>query len=297
MGGPASITVQVPSARRDVATASLVQVQQTLEALEARYSRYLADSVVSQINARAGREEFTEVDEECRALLALADTLWRDSDGLFDPTVGVLNRVWDFQTGHLVNLPALEALQHQVGWDSVEITQEGVYLTVAGSEMDLGGLVKEYAADTVAQSLKEQGIESALVALAGDVVAVGSQADGRPWRVGISDPINPNESVFSLEMVDMAVCTSGSYARRFEYEGKLVSHLLNPHTGYPVDGPVSVSVIADTALIAGAVATVACLHDHHKAPLWLNRSGLPWLILDAQGHGVGPIHDKLNMPT
>ena len=108
----------------------------------------MADSLVSTINTRAGSGDFTRLDLESETLLEVADQLWRSSGGLFDITSGVLRKPGAFDASHTpVDLSQLESLQDKVGWEQVERTAKGVYLPVKGMEIDLGGLVKEYAAD------------------------------------------------------------------------------------------------------------------------------------------------------
>jgi thiamine biosynthesis lipoprotein len=140
MGGPATLVITPPADRSMTATGLASKVQSHLEALERRYSRYLAGSLVSTINRRAGSGEFTRLDPESETLLEVADQLWRSSGGLFDITSGVLRRAWRFDAANTtVDLSQLESLNKKVGWDKVKRTIEGVYLPITGMEIDLGG--------------------------------------------------------------------------------------------------------------------------------------------------------------
>ena len=118
-----------------------------------------------------------------------------------------------------------------------------------------GGIVKEYAADALAQSAMEQGIHTGLIELGGDIRVFGDAS----WPLGISDPLQPNKPLFQLHLQAGGFATSGNYQRYFMYEGKRYSHILNPKTGWPVVTPAGVSVIADNCLIAGSVSTLALL--------------------------------------
>ena len=176
MGGPATLVITPPADRSMTATGLAGKVQSHLEALERRYSRYLAGSLVSTINRRAGSGEFTRLDPESETLLEVADQLWRSSGGLFDITSGVLRRAWRFDAANTtVDLSQLESLNKKVGWDKVKRTIEGVYLPITGMEIDLGGLAKEYAADCAVRLLRDHGVTSGLIELAGDVATIGSQ--------------------------------------------------------------------------------------------------------------------------
>ncbi len=148
MGGPATVVITPPSGRSAQTAPLLDKLQSLLRTLERRYSRYLADSLISTINTRAGSGDFTRLDLESETLLEVADQLWHSSGGLFDITSGVLRKAWRFDATHIpVDVSQLASLQDKVGWEKVERTAQGIHLPVKGMEIDLGGLVKEYAAD------------------------------------------------------------------------------------------------------------------------------------------------------
>ena len=296
MGGPARVTINSDHDNAGAIEIVIDEVMSRLLDLEARYSRFKPDSLISQINARAGTGVFTPIDLEAQSLINLADQLWRETKGLFDPTVGVLNQLWDFRTGRANTHVQLSPLIEKVGWDRVERDERGIRLPQAGMEIDLGGLVKEFAADAAAAILRDAGCQSALIELAGDIVAIGSGADGKAWQIGIRDPQAPAKSIVSVLLTNAAVCSSGNYARRFIHKGKFVSHLLHPRTGQPIDGPCSVTVIGESALVAGAIATAGCLQEKINAESWLRQSGLPWLVIDKENQCFGPLGYSRSTP-
>jgi len=292
MGGPARITIEHTHTLSPIAKAACHSAEALLSALESRYSRYRNNSLVSTINRRAGSGKRTPLDQEAVALMQFCQALWEQSAGRFDPTSGILRRVWNFRDGTLGDPGQLEKLLGKVGWDKVSLENDSAHLEEPEMEIDLGGVVKEYAADKAAQHLRDQGIEHALVELAGDVVTIGTQQGGEPWRVGISDPNEPANAILTVELVNAALATSGTYQRFIDSNGQRYSHFLNPVTGWPVEGPSSVSVISDTCLTAGAVATVACLTPRAECPEWLERAGAPWLQVDFDGRLSGPLKAK-----
>lgn len=295
MGGPATLVITPPEHRRTAAASLAREVQAQLATLERRYSRYLSDSLVSTINRRAGSGNFTRLDLESEALLEIADQLWQSSGGLFDITSGVLRKAWRFDAAKTpVDLSQLETLQKKVGWDKVERTREGVYLPIKGMEIDLGGLVKEYAADCAVRLLRDQGVTSGLIELAGDVATIGCQPSGVPWRVGIRAP-QGGEPLGGIALSNAAAATSGNYARTLCFEGRTYGHLLNPQTGWPVEGPTSVTVIGENCLSAGAVSTIACLQSPEAAMVWLSEAGLPWLMIDRNAGYSGPLATELEL--
>ncbi len=249
--------------------------------IEHTYSRYRPDSVVARINAAAGLD-FVECDAETSFLLDLADQLYHASDALFDITSGVLRRAWDFRQARLPEPSALAALTALVGWDRVERRAGALRLASAGMEIDFGGFGKEYAADRAALALAAAGASSGYVNLAGDLRVIGPKPDGQPWMIGIRDPRAPGQLAARIAVASGGLATSGDYERYFELDGRRYCHVLDPRSGYPVQGWRSVSVCAPLALTAGACSTIAMLKQAHGLA-FLNDSKLPFLAIDAGG--------------
>ena len=255
--------------------------------IEAKYSRYRADSVTSAINRAAGGLPVA-IDAETAALLAYADRCYRLSDGRFDITSGVLRRVWDFKaaTPRLPDPGALAAARALIGWDRVTWDERSICLPVRGMEIDFGGIGKEYAADRAATLCVEQGIAHGLVNLGGDVRAIGAQVDGTPWRVGIRDPRVEGRAAAVVDVVDAAVATSGDYERYFDLDGHRYCHLLDPHTGMPVTHWRSVSVMAPLCVVAGSCATIAMLLGGKALP-FLEAQAVAYFAIDSAGDTHG----------
>ncbi len=264
--------------------------------IEAKFSRYRDDSVTSAIARAAGGAPLA-VDEETHALLDYAATCHALSDGAFDITSGVLRRAWDFRRRppRLPSAAEIDALRPLIGWQRVARDGRTVRLPVPGMELDFGGIGKEYAADRAAGLLVAHGVRHALVNLGGDLRAIGSQADGRPWRIGIRPP-RPGPgapaAVASVDIADAALATSGDYERFLEVDGVRYSHLLDARTGWPVRHWRSMSVVAPVAVAAGSCATIAMLLCG-GAPAFLRAQGAAWLGIDA----AGTVHGTLDPGT
>ena len=291
MGGPASVAIRHDADCTQAVQGLIKIIEQDTAALETKYSRYRADSLISRINSKAGDGEFVAIDAETLSLINFCAVLHKQSDGLFDPTSGVLREVWDFQLGVAKDLSQLPQLLEKVGWEKVEICDQQLRLSQEGMGLDLGGIVKEYAVDKSMAAIREAGFSNAIVELAGDVMAIGGRNNNEAWQVGICDPANPSEALISIELADAALATSGSYRRYIELDGERFSHFLHPLSGMPISGPRSVSVISDTCITAGAVATVACLKPPADGESWLEASQLPWLSVSETGLLSGPIAD------
>ena len=248
---------------------------------ERKYSRYLPDSVTTAINRDAGREP-TSIDRETAALLQYARACHEQSGGLFDITSGVFRHVWHEGRATLPSRKELDACAAKVGWDEVEHSEHCVYLPLAGMELDFGGIVKEYAADAAAVLARQAGIRRGLVNLGGDICIVGPRAKGRPWPIGITHPLKRDTAIATLPLLEGALATSGGYERFVEIEGRRYSHLIDPQSGWPVDGLLSVSVVADQAVVAGSLASIASLQQAEEGLEWLERCGAPYLAIDSQ---------------
>jgi thiamine biosynthesis lipoprotein len=287
MGGPCRF--RIDHADWVSAQAAIEAAEAEVRRLEQKYSRYLEGSLVSQINERAGSNIDTEIDVETAGLLNYADTLYRESEGLFDLTSGILRRAWDFKAGTVPAESQIEELLPLIGWYLVAWDESTIRLPREGMEIDFGGCVKEYASDSATKALADRGIENALVDLGGDMAALGKQADGRAWEIGIRHPRNKSHAIARVALKGGGLASSGDYERCLQIDGKRFGHILNPHSGWPVQGLVAVSVIAEQCLVAGSTATMAMLKPTEEALQWLDELGLPWLGIDADLNCHGTI--------
>ena len=229
-----------------------------IAAFEAKYSRFLPDSLISRINAAAGHEPVA-IDAETERLFAMCDQMHFVTRGVFDPTALPLLQLWNWKASPPV-IPTAEAIaktRELIGWRKVQRSLGKVFLPLPGMGLDLGGMGKEYAVDCVAQTLASAGVTGALVDFGADVRVVGQPADGRPaWHLGLDDPRQPGRCWCGLGVREGAVATSGDYLRRFECNGRRYGHIIDLRTGQPVDnGCLAVSVLAPNCTLAGMLTT------------------------------------------
>jgi len=227
--------------------------------IERKFSRFRERSIVSEINRNAGRTPVA-VDAETAALVDAALEMARLTEGRFDPTVGVMRRVWDFRQARVPDDRQIAELLPLVNHRAVAVRNDTVFLREHGMELDLGGVGKEYAVDRVADLLTAEGVRSALVNFSGDVRTVHGRGDGRPWSIGVADPRARDRCRFAVRVPGAAgIATSGDYERYFFLDGVRYHHLLDATTGRPARGLTSVTVVAATAFLAGRIATAAFL--------------------------------------
>jgi len=232
--------------------------------IEQKFSRYRDDNIVYRINHANGAS--IELDLETTALLNYAEQCYVLSDGMFDITSGILRRVWRFDgNNHVPTRNQVSELLGHISWAKVEWTPPLLKLP-AGMELDFGGIGKEYAVDKTAQLLRQHTDASLLVNFGGDLVANGLRRNGQGWMVGLEDPDHIQTGITrtssrEFELIQGAIATSGDSRRFILHKGIRYSHILDPRTGWPVQGsPRSVSVLAATCTEAGIIATLAMLH-------------------------------------
>lgn len=225
--------------------------------IEAKYSRYRPDSIVSAINRSEGRA--VAVDEETAALIDYAAQCHRLSGGRFDITSGVLRRCWRFDGSDRLPEPAAVAsLLPLVGFDKVLWRAPSLTLP-AGMEIDFGGFGKEYAVDRVLAIMAARFSGAVLVNFGGDLAANRPPA-AAPWQVGVERPGAEGEARLLLELSRGGLATSGDTHRFLLREGIRYSHILDVRSGWPVPNvPRSVTVAAGSCVEAGMLATLAML--------------------------------------
>jgi len=257
MASPCSVLVDTDE--RDEAEALLAIAEMEVRRIEEKFSRYRRGNVVDGINRSDGVP--VEVDPETALLIEYAAACYRMSGGMFDITSGALRRVWKFDGSSRVPGPTAvrECLRH-VGWQRVEWTNPVLTLP-RGMEIDLGGIGKEYAVDRAAARISERTRSSFVVNFGGDLYVSGTRRGGRTWGVGIDDPDRAGESaLIRLDVTSGGIATSGDARRFVTWRGKRLGHILNPRTGWPIEGaPRSVTVAGPTCIEAGTLSTLAYL--------------------------------------
>lgn len=264
--GPDSATV-----RRGIEAAHAIVAR-----VDSLMSTYRADSEVSRINGRAGTGRWTEVSEPTLRVLQASLQWARRSEGAFDPTVGPLMEGWGFRGGEpgSPSAPALDSLRGLVDYRTVEVDPEGrrARLRIPGAALDFGGVAKGYALDRAVGALREAGVESGMADLGGNVAVFGPPTRGSGfWLLGIRHPRRNRELVGTVETGGGAVSTSGDYEQMFEVDGVRYSHIMDPRTGRPARGTVSVTVAARDGVTADVLSTLLFVLGPEEGRAFLER--------------------------
>lgn len=221
--------------------------------LDLLLSNYKPESEWSKVNREAA-DHPVPVSKELFDLLAACVSYSRQSDGAFDITVGPLMKIWGFYkgSGHLPQPGEVKQAMGQTGYRNIVLdnAKQTVFFTKKDLNLDPGGVGKGYAVDRMVQVLKNDGISIALVSGGGSsIYCLGNPPDDPAgWRVQIKDPHDEFKAVAEVTLKNESLSTSGSYEKFFMAEGKIWSHIMDPRTGYPAQGTLSVSVIAPLTL-------------------------------------------------
>ena len=219
--------------------------------LDDMLSNYKPNSEWSEMNRLAGQRPF-QVSQELFRLLSACVEYSRESDGAFDISVGPLMKVWGFYkgTGHLADRNAVATALQSVGYKNIILDPRTrtVRFSKRGVELDPGGVGKGYAVDRMADLLRARGVRSALISAGGSsIYAIGAPPGKNGWHIDLKNP-KSKSCAQSVTLRDDSLSTSGSYEKFFYADGKLWSHIMDPRTGYPAEGMISVSVIAPKTL-------------------------------------------------
>ena len=239
--------------------------------LDDMMSNYKDDSELSKINESAAREPIS-CSSELAYIIEQSLNYGDITNGAFDITIGPLMKVWGFfkfkKDGRIPEKGELNSELKSVSYKNIDIreTVEKSFLKGAkivktisfkntDTQIDLGGIGKGYAVDSAVRVLKGSGIKSALINFAGNIYAYGRPPERQSWVIGMQNPRKSEDIIGSFEIKNRAVSTSGDYEKYFIIDGERYSHIIDPRTGRPVKGVVSVTIVADTATRADALST------------------------------------------
>lgn len=226
--------------------------------IEKLISSWDPDSQTSLINRQAGNKA-VKVDGELFDLIQRAIAISKLTNGAFDISYASMDRIWKFN-GATTGMPSqelVEASVRSVGYQGIlldSITQT-VFLEKPGAKIGFGAIGKGYAADKAKQLLMANGVSAGIINASGDMSTWGKHTDGSDWKVAITNPLNKQEAFATLPISEGAVVTSGDYEKYVMIDGKRYAHIIDPRTGYPSTGILSVTVFAPKAELADALAT------------------------------------------
>lgn len=255
--------------------------------IEELISEWKPSSQVSEVNKNAGIKP-VKVNKELFDLTKHALSFSEITNGAFDISIAAMDKIWKFD-GSMEELPSqntlLKAIE-KVGYKNIELneTQSTIYLKLPGMKIGFGATGKGYAADQGRLLMQQLNAKAGIVNASGDMAIWGTQPENTPWRIGITNPLKPYKSLKILEVTNAAITTSGDYEKYVEFDDKRYSHIINPKTGMPASGLISVTVIGENAETANGLSTSIMVLGHEKGlELLKNYPNYACLILTDKG--------------
>ncbi|HSE84330.1 MAG TPA: FAD:protein FMN transferase [Thermodesulfobacteriota bacterium] len=262
---------------------AIFEAYSEVKKLDDIFSNYKDDSVLSNVNSRAGRgrtsvpQEFIELTDQSLFFSGL-------TDGAFDITVGKAMELW--KTGGEKNImpgaDEIEKARECVGFKKIKLypKEKQVELESPCTSLDFGGIGKGYAVDKAVAVLRSYDIEKGIVNFSGNIYAIGPPPGEDGWIVGVRHPGDGHRTFTSLKIRNMAIATSGDYEKYFEIKGKRFSHIIDPRSGLPVESVPSVTIISKSATEADALSTGFSVMGRHRIfELLENLNGVGVMII------------------
>jgi thiamine biosynthesis lipoprotein len=273
MGSRFDITIvdkDAASAERNIDT-----VIKEVTRIENLISDWRPYTQVSMVNQNAGIKPVT-VDKEVFELTKRALALSKLTGGAFDISFAAMDKIWKFD-GSMTAMPSPDAVKRsvaKVGYKNIILNEDNstIFLKDKGMKIGFGALGEGYAADRCRALMIAKGVKAGIVNGSGDMSTWGTQPDGTPWTIGLTNPAQPEDLLVAIPLKDLAIVTSGNYEKFVFFNGKRYSHIINPTTGYPARGLRSVTILGPSAeqanglstsiMVLGKSAGLKLLRDH-----------------------------------
>ncbi len=271
-----------------------------IKRIEKLISSWDINSQTSLINRKAGISS-VKVDKELFQLIQRSLRISKLTLGAFDISYASMDRIWKFD-GSMTEMPSEESIirsVERVGYSNIILDEkdQSVFLKLKKMKIGFGGIGKGYAADRAKELLQNKGVKAGIINASGDLNAWGKQPDGKDWMVAIVNPLN-KEKVFSwLPVENSAVVTSGNYEKYVKLNGELYSHIIDPRTGYPIKGILSVSILTKSAELADALATSVFVMGVETGLDFINQlKGVECIIVNADNKVLTSKNIELKPP-
>ncbi len=244
-----------------------------IDRLDAQMSNYKPDSELSVINREAAQQDVT-VSPNLFDLLQYSLKASAESGGDFDITVGPLMKMWGFfrGQGRLPSPAEIARAEKAIGYQHVHLdsARRTIRFDEPGVELDLGGIGKGYAVDRAVEILRSSGVEAALVSSGGSsIYALGAPPGERGWKITVRDPFRADKAADVLRLQNFALSTSGNYEKFFNIDGKIYCHIMDPHTGWPVQGMLSTVAAVPTGVETEALTKIFFVGGVEKSRRYL----------------------------
>lgn len=256
--------------------------------IEQLISSWDSKSQTSEINRNAGIKA-VKVDKELFDLIERSIAISKLTDGAFDISYASMDKIWKYD-GSMTQMPSENAIKSSVskiGYENIILDKNAltVFLKLEGMKIGFGAIGKGYAADKAKDLLMTNGVVSGIINASGDMNTWGLQPNGEQWKVAITNPMDKSKAYGLLPISNGAVVTSGDYEKFVEFNNVRYSHIIDPRTGYPATGIISVTVFAPKAELADALATSVFVMGKDVGLNRINQlPNVECIIIDEQGN-------------
>ena len=258
------------------------QIDRLLSKVDNSMSTYKDESEISRFN-RLSVGETIEISSEFAEVIRISQSVWHQSNGAFDPTIGPLVDLWGFgPVDREQQIPSTESIEQvltMIGFESIVL--QGLTLSkLRPVALDLSAVAKGYAVDLVANHLEMLALPDYLVEIGGELRVSGANPEGIPWRIALEQPQLFAAVDKVIELTDIAIATSGDYRNYFEKGGVRYSHTIDPRNGMPIRHQLaSVTVITESCAEADAWATAFSVLGADESAELANKLGLAAYML------------------
>ena len=238
------------------------EIDSILDEYDTSVSLWVSESIINRVN---NNDSSVVIDNYFRDNFIISKQVSIETDGAFDITIEPLVVAWGFGEGGVIDIDTINinSILTYVGYDKINLINNRIKKSNPKVQIDFNAIAQGYSVDLILNYLLSKGIENLIVDIGGEVSARGSKLNGEPWKVGIEKPASKADDIRDLtaiiKLVNKSIATSGNYRKYIEKEGRRISHIINPKTGYPSEyNLLSATVIYDNAAFADAYAT-ACM--------------------------------------
>ena len=279
-------------------TDSTAQAQQAFKAISAGFQQFHHEwhawepgGIVMRINDAIAAGRCAQVPDSVRAFILKSQRLARLSGGLFDPGIGTLIDLWGFHGEYFQGPPPPDErirrwLRQRPSILDLYFQNNQLCSRNRRIRLDFGGNAKGLALDMAIDLIRRAGIRHAIVNIGGDMKTLGNKPNGQPWRIGVQNPFSPERLIAQVTLKGgEALVTSGTYQRYFDWQGERYSHILDPTTGWPAHGLVSVTVLHPDATTADTAATALLVAGPKRWRATAQKMGIQYAaVIDQEGH-------------
>lgn len=242
---------------------------QEIERIDTKFNSKYQGSIIDKLNNSENKE--VELDEEGLKIFDEVKKVYLLSEGKYDITIGPLLKLWGF-TDEMIDSPTLkiptkeeiEFTKTFIDFEKIKIEGNKLILEKPVKEIDTGSFLKGYALSQAKKVMEAEGVKSAFITSISSIDLIGTKPKNKPWKIGLQNPLFPNELVGVVQLKNKALGISGDYQTYIEIEGNMYHHILDKESGYPVQDKKMVAVICDDAFLADLYSTAFFLMPVEK---------------------------------